>query len=103
MRIIVVGAGPAGLVLAHALPKAGIDDFVILERREDISEPAGAGITILPHTLRIFDQLGNGLLQRLLKESPKMTRLMRLDAGGGLILTNDLFTQIEEKSVWAIT
>ena len=43
--IIIVGAGPAGLQLAHLLQRAGIDSVVIDGRsREDIEGTVKAGI-----------------------------------------------------------
>jgi phytoene dehydrogenase-like protein len=36
IRIVVIGAGFAGLGMAVRLKQAGIDDFVILERAEDV-------------------------------------------------------------------
>ena len=99
MRVLVVGAGPAGLVLAHMLPLAGIDDFIVLERRADILEPSGAGVGLWPHSVRVLNQLGNGILEEARNLAPKMRRSLRL--GGpkaDLVLANDLFEQIEEKS-----
>jgi cation diffusion facilitator CzcD-associated flavoprotein CzcO len=42
-RAIIVGGGPAGLAMGHCLDAAKID-YVILERREAIVEPSGAGL-----------------------------------------------------------
>lgn len=99
MRVIIVGAGPAGLALAHMLPLAGIDDFVVLERRADVIEPSGAGVGLWPHNVRVLDQLGNGVLEEARTLVPKMKRSLRLEGTGRLVLENDLFDQIEEKSV----
>jgi 2-polyprenyl-6-methoxyphenol hydroxylase-like FAD-dependent oxidoreductase len=56
-RIIIAGGGVAGLTLANALERAGVD-FVLLERRPDLAPQAGAAIGILPNGSRILDQLG---------------------------------------------
>jgi 2-polyprenyl-6-methoxyphenol hydroxylase-like FAD-dependent oxidoreductase len=101
MRVVIVGAGPAGLVLAHALPLAGINDFVVLDRRANILEPSGAGIGLWPHCVRILDQLGNGVLEEARSVAPKMKRSLRLGPKGEMVLATDLFVQIEEKSAFA--
>ena len=97
MRIIIVGAGPAGLVLAHALVLAGIDDFVVIERRKAVVEASGACLGLWPHSVRVFDQLGNGLLASARQMAPKMKRSVRLGKDSELLLTVDLFKQVEEK------
>jgi len=56
-RVIIAGAGLAGLTLALTLEKIGVD-YVLLEAYSDIVTRAGAGICLLPNALRILDQLG---------------------------------------------
>ncbi|KAF7540371.1 hypothetical protein G7Z17_g12221 [Cylindrodendrum hubeiense] len=56
-KVIVVGGGPNGITLSHALHHAGID-FVVLERRENVFEDTGASLVLSPHNLRVFHQLG---------------------------------------------
>ena len=48
-QVGILGAGPAGLLLAHLLGKAGIDSVVIDARsREDIEGTVKAGIVESP-------------------------------------------------------
>ena len=35
-EVVVIGAGPGGIAVAHQLQRKGIDDFVILERGDDV-------------------------------------------------------------------
>lgn len=56
-RVIVLGAGPAGLFTAHGLAAAGID-YIVLERQPEIVRYKGALIIIWPSFLRLLDQLG---------------------------------------------
>ncbi|KAK6857527.1 hypothetical protein PG995_006354 [Apiospora arundinis] len=56
-NIVVVGGGPVGMVVAHALTKAGID-FVLLESRPSIVQPVGASLVLSPIGLRALSQFG---------------------------------------------
>ncbi|WP_042429163.1 FAD-dependent monooxygenase [Streptacidiphilus anmyonensis] len=58
--VIVVGAGPAGLVLAAELRLAGVDVIVLEKLAQRTGESRGLGFTI--RTMEIFDQ--RGLLPR---------------------------------------
>ncbi|OTB00940.1 hypothetical protein M426DRAFT_26049 [Hypoxylon sp. CI-4A] len=56
-RVIIVGAGPVGLYMAHALLKANID-CLVLEQHESILRHQGAGLLVYPQTIRLLDQVG---------------------------------------------
>jgi 2-polyprenyl-6-methoxyphenol hydroxylase-like FAD-dependent oxidoreductase len=56
-RAIIVGGSVAGLTLAHAFEKAGID-YVLLEARDNIAPNLGASIVLFPNGATILDQLG---------------------------------------------
>lgn len=57
-RVAVVGAGIAGLSMALALERAGID-YVLLEKRDRItSTEPGAGLFLFPPAVRLVHQLG---------------------------------------------
>ncbi|KAJ9417961.1 hypothetical protein QL093DRAFT_2565917 [Fusarium oxysporum] len=51
-RVMIAGGGVAGLTLANALEKAGID-YVLLERRDTIAPQVGASIGIGPNGCRV--------------------------------------------------
>jgi 2-polyprenyl-6-methoxyphenol hydroxylase-like FAD-dependent oxidoreductase len=56
-RVVIVGAGVAGLTLAHTLQKANID-HVVLERSPEAAPPSGASIAMYPQGCRILEQIG---------------------------------------------
>ncbi|KAH7042133.1 hypothetical protein B0J12DRAFT_674744 [Macrophomina phaseolina] len=56
-RVVIVGGSIAGLTLALALEKNGID-FLVLEAYPEIAPQVGASIAVLPNGFRILDQLG---------------------------------------------
>jgi 2-polyprenyl-6-methoxyphenol hydroxylase-like FAD-dependent oxidoreductase len=56
-RVVIVGAGIAGLTASHCLQKAGID-HVVLERRSEIDPSEGASFAVYPHGARILHQIG---------------------------------------------
>ncbi|ROW03479.1 hypothetical protein VSDG_01303 [Cytospora chrysosperma] len=56
-KVIIAGGGPAGLIAAHSLSKAGID-FVVLERRPEVLEDVGASLVVFPHNMRVLSQFG---------------------------------------------
>ena len=63
MRIVIVGAGIAGLSLAHELHRQGIDDVVVLERAESFAH-VGAGIHLGPWGMAVLDANGVGAAVR---------------------------------------
>ncbi|TMR94819.1 flavin-dependent oxidoreductase [Nonomuraea basaltis] len=59
MRVVIAGAGIAGLTAALSLHAAGITDVVVRESVDEI-QPLGVGINILPHAVRELAELGLG-------------------------------------------
>lgn len=95
MRVLIVGSGVSGLVMGHCLLRAGIDDFVILERRPDPVERSGSVIGTFPQTCRILDQLD--LLDDVQKLSPPLRRWIHLDPQGRTISDGDFFDCLQAK------
>lgn len=56
-RVLIVGGSVAGLTLANILERYGIE-YTLIEKHAVIAPNLGASIAILPHGLRILDQLG---------------------------------------------
>jgi hypothetical protein len=94
-RVIIVGGGPAGLCLAHALAGAGID-YVLLERRDTVVQRSGLGLALWPHGVRILDQLG------LFEEALGIRILDKYNylPDGAEICHTDLYDDIEQKCVF---
>ena len=57
VKIVIAGAGVAGLSLAAMLEKVGVD-YVILEGHGAVAPPVGASIGLFPNGLRLLDQVG---------------------------------------------
>ncbi|KAK8015299.1 FAD binding domain protein [Apiospora arundinis] len=55
-KVIIVGAGVSGLILAHALHRADID-YVVLDKHP-VAPAWGISISMYPNGMRILDQLG---------------------------------------------
>lgn len=72
-KIIVCGGGPIGLMVAHALGRAGVD-YVVLEQEEEIARDLGASIIVYQGTLRIMSQLG--LLERVREVGTVLTSVV---------------------------
>lgn len=59
LKVIIVGAGIAGLSLAKALESASSSiQYTVLEARDELAPRQGAGIALAPGGSRILDQLG---------------------------------------------
>lgn len=54
--VIIAGAGPVGLTLAMLLNKQG-QEALVFEAVNEL-KPLGVGINLLPHSVRVLDQLG---------------------------------------------
>jgi len=54
--VIIAGAGPVGLTLAMLLKQNG-QDALVFEAVNEL-KPLGVGINLLPHSVRVLDQLG---------------------------------------------
>lgn len=84
-KVIIVGGGPVGLFAAHAFRSADID-FVLLERRENITIDVGACLVLTPATLRVFHQLG--LLDQVLSIGCELEKRQTFTLDGHLFDSN---------------
>ncbi|WP_345555039.1 FAD-dependent oxidoreductase [Streptomonospora halophila] len=77
MRVVVVGAGIAGMTLAAALVRDGIS-VTILEQAPDPA-PAGAGVELTPNALRPLRNLDLGPALERVGVYPESRELLRWD------------------------
>ena len=92
-KIVVVGGGPVGITVAHALTRAGID-FVLLESRPSIVMAAGASLVMSQIGLRALSQFG--VLPAIEKVSSPLSICKRFDHQGRTIGDAKLFTYLHE-------
>jgi 2-polyprenyl-6-methoxyphenol hydroxylase-like FAD-dependent oxidoreductase len=90
MRILVVGAGIAGLTLAALLRRQGHEP-VIVERRSEEAD-LGYGLALWPHGSRVFH--GLGVHDAFVAESEPMGRYTARDASGTVLSTSEMPTSI---------
>lgn len=57
LKVIIVGGGIGGLVLANCLQHTNIE-FTLVEKRDRLDVESGASIGILPNGARVLDQIG---------------------------------------------
>lgn len=91
-RAIVVGAGPVGLVLAHALQAAGID-YLLVEQRSQVPPESAFGIFLWPQIMRILHQLG--LLDAIEKIGQPMVDIHHQTMKGELLAKHPGFGMLE--------
>lgn len=82
MDVLIIGAGPAGLMCANGLAKAGVNVRIIDKRPEAI--PAGQADGIQPRTIEVLQSYG--LADRLLQEGNQMhmTAFYNPSSSGGI-------------------
>nr|WP_116202311.1 FAD-dependent oxidoreductase [Amycolatopsis circi] len=84
-RVVVVGGGPGGMVLAYLLGRAGIA-VTLLEAHQDFDRDF-RGDSLHPYTLELLDSLG--LADRLLALPHHKARFFRFHTPAGSITTAD--------------
>jgi 2-polyprenyl-6-methoxyphenol hydroxylase-like FAD-dependent oxidoreductase len=86
LRLLIVGAGVAGLSLAHALERRGIAAEVV--ERADARQPSGAGLYLPGNAVRAFGELGVGPVVAALANPIARQRI--LDHRGRLLADLDV-------------
>ena len=86
MGCCIVGGGPAGMMLAYLLARAGIE-VLVLEKHGDFLRDF-RGDTLHPSTLEVMSELG--ILQELLERPHQKIRQARARIGGDDILMGEM-------------
>ncbi|WP_046469302.1 FAD-dependent oxidoreductase [Allosalinactinospora lopnorensis] len=79
MRIVIVGAGIAGLTLATALARSGIR-VVLLDQNQEL-RPVGAGLQLAPNAARLLLRLGLGDALAKVAVRPESHDMLRWNDG----------------------
>ncbi|KAH9479232.1 Phenol hydroxylase [Psilocybe cubensis] len=84
--VLIVGAGPAGVMACNALARSGVNVRIIDQRPDKVA--AGQADGIQPRTIEVFQSYG--LAERLLKEGNQMhmAAFYNPSADGGIELTD---------------
>lgn len=103
MRVLISGAGVAGLSCAVALRRSGVTDLVVVERSSEVSAHGGTGIAIPPNGARALAAIGLPL-DRLIRSGSRLREYRFLDTAGRALSSGDL-TQLwlgEEHPYFAV-
>ncbi len=86
--VVIVGSGPTGMMLAGELRLAGLEDVVVLERRESQELAGSRGGGVHARTIELLDQ--RGIAERFLAEG---TTISRATFGGTMLDLSGLPTR----------
>jgi 2-polyprenyl-6-methoxyphenol hydroxylase-like FAD-dependent oxidoreductase len=92
-KVIIVGGGPVGMVMAHALSTASIN-YVILEKYGTFLSDNGASVALWPNNVRILDQLG--LLEKAREIWMPIHSKVNLGPGGKVLASSDMLDKVEK-------
>ncbi|KAK8103618.1 6-hydroxynicotinate 3-monooxygenase [Apiospora kogelbergensis] len=91
-KAIIIGGGPVGMYLAHALQQTGID-YVLYEKRDTIPPPTAFGIFLWPHGLRLLHQIG--LIDQTEAISSLLTKISHVGPTGDVVREYSDFSLLE--------
>lgn len=89
MRVLITGAGVAGLASAVALRRAGTNDLTIVERASEVAAQGGTGIAIPPNGTRALALVGLPV-DRLIARGRRLRKYRFLDTAGRELSCADL-------------
>jgi 2-polyprenyl-6-methoxyphenol hydroxylase-like FAD-dependent oxidoreductase len=89
MRVLIVGAGVAGLSCALALRRIGMTTLTIVERASEVAAQGGTGIAIPPNGTRALAAVGLPV-DRLISRGSLLREYRFLDTAGRTLAVADL-------------
>lgn len=89
MRVLIAGAGVAGLACAAAMRRAGATDLTIVERASEVGAQGGTGIAIPPNGARALAALGLAV-NRLVARGSRLRAYRFFDSSGRELSRADL-------------
>lgn len=89
MRVLIVGAGVAGLSCALAFRRAGMTALTIVERASEVAAQGGTGIAIPPNGTRALAAIGLPV-DRLIARGSVLREYRFLDTAGRVLAVADL-------------
>jgi len=102
MRIVIVGAGVAGCVMARHLSRLGDAEVICLERvaRDDHSE-AGTGLNVGPNAVKALEAIDPGLADSITQNS-FIWRNWRISLTDGTVLFDLPLSEVADGPGWRI-
>jgi len=91
-KVIIIGGGPVGMYLAHALQQTGID-YVLCEKRDAIPPPTAFGLFLWPHGMRLLHQIG--LIDQAEAISSLLTKISHVGPTGDAVREHSDFSFLE--------
>lgn len=94
--VLIIGAGPAGVMAANALASASVNVRIIDKRPKKVA--AGQADGIQPRTIEVFQSYG--LAERLLREGNQMhmAAFYNPSSDGGIVVSDYHFSKPRYKS-----
>ena len=89
MRVLITGAGVAGLTSALALRQTGIHDITIVERASHVAAHGGTGVAIPPNGTRALAAIGLPV-ERLIARGCRLHKYRFLNRAGHELSCADL-------------
>ena len=89
MRVLIIGAGVAGLSCAVAMRRAGAKDLTVLERAPAVGAHRGTGVAIPPNGARAIGRLGLDV-DRLITQGSRLREYRFLTPSGRVVTRADL-------------
>lgn len=93
-KVLIVGAGVAGLTLANLLEQLNIN-YLLFESHHEIAPDVGASIGLHPNGLRVLDQIG--CYEEIIKHSAPVDHTLNRTEDGSVFFSCELAKEIKRR------